>query len=41
MKQTRDYFYLYLPRKSADRLLEIVGPYLHESMAYKGVMWLD
>jgi len=41
VKQTRDHFYLYIPRKSAVRLLEVVEPYLHESMAYKGVMWLD
>lgn len=41
VKPTRDYFYLYLPRVEANALVGLVQPYLHESMLYKGVTWLD
>lgn len=34
---SKGYFYLYVPRKEALKLLHIVAPYLHKSMTYKGL----
>lgn len=40
IKPTRSYFYLYINRENTRKLLEIITPYLCDSMKYKGLVWL-
>lgn len=33
--KSNGYWYLYIPRMDAERLVEVVRPFVHESMGYK------